>query len=134
MITVDLAAKLSLLDYSRDWIETGILTEAVLNTQIQEFETGEDTNKEHYRYRTLTTYLKTHNTLSDTQVEQIIELLRNDQDEAMASSVLTGILKMQNLTDKQFEIVQAALSTFGSWTEKHIEKQQAIRKKANAND
>jgi hypothetical protein len=129
MITSDLKAKLSLLDYSKGWLDAGILNEAQLDDQLQEFSIGEDTNKEHYRYRALTAYLKNQSTLSETQIEQIIGLLCKDPDEAMATSALFNILKMQFLSDRQFYLVGAALSAFGKWTEKHIEKQKAIRER-----
>ena len=134
MITSDLHTKLALLEYSKSWIDAGILTEAELDGQLQELSTGEDANKEHYRYRTLMAYLKNNNALSDTQIEQIIGLLRRDTDEAMATSVLISLLKMQALSDRQFDLVKEALSAFGNWTEKYIDKQQAIRKKGNGSE
>ncbi len=129
MYILELETKLALLGYSKDWIEAGLLTEVELDKQLQEFSTGEDDHKEHYRYTTLTAYLKNASNLSDAQIQQIIGLLCNDPDEAMATSVLITLMKMQTLSDRQFELVREALSSFGSWTGKHIEKQQVIREK-----
>ena len=127
MITTDVQTKLALLDYSTDWITSGILTESDLDHQLQEFSEGEDTNKEHYRYKTLLHYLKLNPTLSDKQVEQIAMLMRKDVDTSMAGSVLTTLLKMPGLTEKQFQLVSSVLVSFGSWAEKHIKKEQQIR-------
>ena len=132
MTTPDLHLKLKLLDYSSDWIASGILTESEFASQLQEFLSGEDTNKEHYRFRTLTTYLRNNETLSDNQVKQIIRLLRKDIDKSMASSALLKLLSMPALTDRQFALISRVLTSFGSWIEKHIEKQQEIREKKNA--
>ena len=110
------------------------MTEAELDRQLQEFSTGEDDNKAHYRYRALTAYLQNHKTLSDIQVEQVIGLLHNDPDESMASSALISLLKMQTLRDRQFGLVKEALWAFRSWTERHIEKQQTTREKESGSD
>lgn len=131
MTTPELHLKLKLLGYSLDWIASGVLTESEFDSQLQEFLSGEDTNKEHYRFRTLTTYLKNNATLSDNQVKEIIRLLRKDIDKSMASSALLKLLSMPSLTDKQFALISRVLTSFGSWTEKHIEKQQVIRSGRN---
>ena len=129
MITPDLQAKLSLLDYTADWLQTGILTEVGLNYQLRELASGEDTNKEHYRYRTFITYLNSQSVFSDEQIAQIVKLFQFDPDETMASSALAKLLEEQSLTDRQFTLVSEALSIFGNWAEKKIRKQREIREK-----
>jgi hypothetical protein len=134
MTTPESHLKLKLLGYSSDWIAAGILTESEFASQLQEFPSGEDTNKEHYRFRTLANYLRNNETLSDNQVKHIIRLLRKDVDKSMAGSALLKLLSMPALTDKQFALISSVLTSFGSWTEKQIEKQHAIRAKKNASD
>lgn len=124
MFKPDLQTKLLVLDYSIDWINTGILNESELGIQLQEFYTGEDTNKEHYRFRTIMAYLKNDNSLDDTQVEHIIRLLQNDPDEAMARSALIGILKRKSLTSSQFSSVNKALTLFSHQTEKRVNESE----------
>jgi hypothetical protein len=127
MITPDLQIKLSQLGYTETWLNVGILTEKMLESQLQELMPGDDTNKEHYRYRTFITYLNCHTTLSDSQVEQIISLFQHDSDKTMAGSSLAKLLELRSLTASQFNSVSKALSGFGKWTEKRIKNQQAIR-------
>ena len=128
MITPDLQAKLSLLDYTAEWLQIGILTEVALNDQLLELATGEDTNKEHYRYRTFTTFL-TATTFSDAQITKIVTLFQFDPDQTMAGSALVKLMEKRSLTDKQFGFVSEALSVFGNWAEKKIKKQREIREK-----
>jgi hypothetical protein len=129
MLNSDLQKRLSLLDYTIEWINAGVLTEATLESQLQELATGVDTNKEHYRYRTLTVFLNSHSYLNDTQVDQIIGLLQVDPDEAMAGSVLISLLKRKSLTQTQFNSISKALTSFGGWTERHILIQRDAREK-----
>ena len=131
MKSKDLEAKLSKVDYQASWIKYGILTEKELDNQLQELSLGEDTNKEHYRYRTLSSYFKSKEVLSDVEIKQVVNLLRQDPDISMASSALITILKRPLLTDEQFELISETLKTFGNWTERHIEKQKIIRQKKN---
>jgi hypothetical protein len=127
MLNPDLETRLSLLDYTVEWVKAGILTESTSENQLQEFATGEDANKEHYRYRTMMTYLKSHDPLTDIQLEQITGLLRNDQDKSMASSVLISLSKRKTLTDIQFNLVSKMLLEFGNRNEKYINNQSQVR-------
>lgn len=106
------------LNYTPDWLNVGILTEGVFESQLQEFAIGEDTNTEHFRYRTFAAYLSKQATFSDTQIQNIIQIFQLDQDKAMAGASLARLLKVLSLTDKQFTEVSEALIAFGSWTEK----------------
>jgi hypothetical protein len=125
----DLQAKLSLLDYTVDWLQSGILTEEALDYQLRELAIGEDAEKEHYRYRMFITYLNSKAVLSDVEIERIIKLFQFEADKNMAGSALAKLLEKPSLTDTQFAIVSEALSEFGNWTEKKIKKQLKIRTK-----
>jgi len=113
---------LARLDYSELWLDYGVLTEINLAKQIQELDTGEDTNKEHYRYKTLRHFLDNKLFLDNIALRHIVEILKADQDKAMSSSATIYLLKKNYLTNDQFDLVTVFLKTFGDWTEKQIDK------------
>lgn len=119
---------LSKLNYSQYWLDCEVLTESILIEQIKELELGEDNNTEHYRYRTLSNYLKLKASFDNNHLRDILKLLEHDIDKSMASSATILILKMQALTDKQFNVVADFLGTFGDWTRNYIDKAKKERR------
>ena len=115
------------LNYSHHWLDCAVLTESTLIGQIKELELGEDNNTEHYRYRTLNNHLKLQASFDNNHLRDILKLLEDDIDKSMAGSATILLLKMQALTDKQFNIVADFLRTFGNWTTKYIDKAQKER-------
>ena len=118
---------LSQLGYSRKWIDNGILTETLLKQQLQEFNSGEDDNTEHYRFRTLTAFLQSITFKKERTLEVILEILEEDSDQSMASSVFISLLKNEELTNKQFEMVADSFKKFGELTQKYIDKEKIKR-------
>jgi hypothetical protein len=131
MSSSDLEARLLLLNYSMDWINSGVLTESILDDQIQELSKGDDINTEHYRYKTFILYLSTHNPLTHTQLNQLLDILQKDTDVSMAVSVSILLLKLQYLTDSEFDLVSKTLITFGDWTKKYINNHKNLRNNNN---
>lgn len=127
MQDVDLSHKLSLLGYTSKWLDKGILTENLLDEQVLYYNTGEDPNLEHYRYKTLIGYINKQNELTDQSLAQVLELIEQEQDVSMAASVAIYIMKKKALTEQQFQLVAQTLRKFGPWTEKEIYKQTAVR-------
>ena len=123
----DLISKLSLLGYTPAWLDSGILTLAQLEGQIQYYNSGEDDNLEHYRYKTLHHYINSHPHLSDQDLRQVLNFIQSEPDKAMAASVAIFLLKKAYLTETQFEKVCGLLRQYGEWTEKEITKQSALR-------
>ncbi len=113
---------LSILNYSQLWLDSGILTESILNAQIEEMKSGVDDHTEHYRYRTISSYFKEQTYFDNYILENVLKLIESEVDESMASSITILLLKNNALTDEQFDKVAAFLKTFGDWTTKHIEK------------
>lgn len=127
MAEITLDTMLSQLGYSRKWIDNGILTETLLKQQLQEFNSGEDDNTEHYRFRTLTAFLQSITFKKERTLEGILEILEDDSDQSMASSVFMSLLKNEVLTNKQFEMVADSFKKFGEWTQKYIDKEKIKR-------
>ena len=118
---------LSELNYSHLWLDCGVLTKNTLIEQIKQLELGEDNNTEHYRYRTLNNHLKLQASFDNNHLRDILKLLEDDIDKSMAGSATILLLKMQALTDNQFNIVSDFLRTFGDWTTKYIDKAKKER-------
>ncbi|MBK8089218.1 MAG: hypothetical protein IPK31_15465 [Chitinophagaceae bacterium] len=127
MAEITLDTMLSQLGYSRKWIDNGILTETLLKQQLQEFNSGEDDNTEHYRFRTLTAFLQSITFKKERTLEVILEILEEDSDQSMASSVFISLLKNEELTNKQFEMVADSFKKFGELTQKYIDKEKIKR-------
>lgn len=119
---------LSQLGYSKKWIDNGILTDTLLMNQHKEFNSGEDDNIEHYRFRTLTAFFQTITFIEDSTLEMILEILEEDPDQNMASSAFILLLKNEILTIGQFEMVTNSFKKFGEWTQKHIDMERIKRK------
>jgi hypothetical protein len=124
----DLSQKLSLLGYTPEWLETGVLSIAQLDEQILFYNTGEDPNLEHYRYKTLHSYIKSRTQFTDKDLNRVLGLAQQEPDKAMAGSIAIFLLKREGLTEAQFNSVCRMLTQFGEWTEKEITKQKALRK------
>jgi hypothetical protein len=105
------------------------LTEVQLQAQMTAFDTGEDTHTEHYRYQTLGSYINAQHSVGDEDISHLLKLIKNDADTTMASSAVMLLLKQAYLTDRQFEIVAGALSTYGEWTQKEVLRQHERRRK-----
>ncbi|MEJ8843430.1 hypothetical protein WG954_13660 [Lacibacter sp. H375] len=127
MTEIALDTMLSQLGYSRKWIDNGILTETLLKQQFQEFNLGEDDNTEHYRFRTLAAFLQASTFKKERILEGILEILENDSDQSMASSVFISLLENEMLTSKQFEMVADSFKKFGEWTQKYINEEKIKR-------
>ena len=127
MAEITLDTMLSQLGYSRKWIDNGILTETLLKKQLQEFNSGEDDNTEHYRFRTLIAFLQSITFKKERTLEVILEILEEDSDQSMASSVFISLLKNEELTNKQFEMVADSFKKFGELTQKYIDKEKIKR-------
>lgn len=120
---------LNTLHYSENWLTSGILTEDFLLKQIEQFELGEDSNTEHYRYKSLIIYLKSIPLFSDDMIGEILNVLESDEDVSMASSATIALLKTKSLTEKQFnDVANFSIQTFGEWLQKHISKEMEYRK------
>lgn len=115
---------LKLLAYTPKWIEYGFLTQEQYNLQLIEFEKVEDTNKEHYRYRSFIDFIEEKSAFKDDDISHFLELVEMDVDQAMASSALVQLLKSKKLTPSQYMNVKLAILKY-DFGEKLIKKYEA---------
>lgn len=121
--------QLDLLNYSKDWLTTGLLKLDKLKEQVAEYEKGEDLNTEHYRYAAFKDNIDNQDSFDDEVLFNLLQLASQDEDPVMAGSVVVSLLRKKGLTDKQFHVVKEALMGFGDWTNKVIEREIAKREK-----
>ena len=124
--------KLSLLNYSNKWMIYEMISTDVLIKQVNEFKEGNVENTEHYRYRSFRNFIDGNDSLSDMQVENVLELIDIDEDQTMTGSVMVKMLRKTSLTNAQFEIIVEKLKGFGEWTEKSIRKE--IKRRTGTNN
>ena len=108
------------LGYTDKWLKYGLLDEAALRKQLEEFERGDDQNSEHYRYGTLINWLRAKENISEEEVNYFTELAREDKDKLMAGSAVKELYNRFSVSDPLYELAKDQFSQFGNWTIKHI--------------
>src|SRR5689334_12768521 len=96
----DLTKAMKILGYSSQWLDSGLINKQFLMDQLDEYQSSEDKNTEHYRYTAFQDILKTNTTLSDNTLEMYIELASIDEDHAMGKSALGDLVTWSGLSQK----------------------------------
>jgi len=113
------------LKYHQAWLEYGFINEAELINQISEFETGEDPNTEHYRYKSFLNFIEERKKFEDDEITNFIKLVDLDTHKGMASSALVQLFRSQKLTVSQIKTVGGKLITYGDWARKIVNRELA---------
>jgi hypothetical protein len=80
------------LQFSDDWFRLGLLTDTRLSELTSEFESSDDQNSEHYRYRVFCEFLKAQRSLSTSMAEDLFELGRIDPDSVLGVAMMADIV------------------------------------------
>lgn len=120
--------KLRSLGYTRKWIESGILTEEVLESQVKDVSGDGGVSNEHFRFSVLCNWLNEQIRASDSEIQYFLEVAVEDPDESMAGSSVEKLLHCSWLTDSQYLRVSNQLKGYGTWTLKSIERASLKRK------
>jgi len=91
---------LGVLGYDDKWIEYGFIDAEILRQQMAIYDTGEDRSTEHYRYAAFCRVLE-RDGLSDVDLDRYLDLVDNEFDSAMASSVLFHVIHWPKLSAGQ---------------------------------
>jgi hypothetical protein len=105
MILMDRAA-LELLGYTQGWVESGFLSLELLQAQLEQFQSSDDKNTEHYRYRAFWE-VRRRGAFSDSEFEQYVLLAGSDVDLAMGRAALIDLLHHPGISEAQWEAVLA---------------------------
>ena len=129
MHKVSLNKQLLTLNYSEDWLKTGVLRLDTLQKQLAAYENGEDLNTEHYRYVVFKAYIDQRESFKNEEVSSLLRLAIQDNDAVMAGSVVADLCRKNGLTDQQFDEVKEVLRSFGDWAIKVIDREVKRRGK-----
>jgi hypothetical protein len=127
--------RFSKLGYTALWLELGLLSERQFDEQLATFETSDDKNTEHYRYKTFRNYLTTRKLFTDQELDNYLQVAYSEKDEPMASSAIIDILREIELTEPQFDKVCSAIEELGLGisTQQIISRQKRLRKLKSGN-
>lgn len=119
---------LDLLGYHPKWVEYGMVDDAFLERQQEEFTTSDDQNTEHYRYGAFRAVLRGHDVLPDHVIGHYIELAELEADLAMAGSALADLIHWRGLTEQQRERLPASPSFAAPFLQKGIIRSRLLRR------
>jgi hypothetical protein len=128
MTNKELADKLIKIGYTSLWLDYGVLTIEYLTEQEKIFDKSGDQNTEHYRYHTFRNYLSSKKKLSNTELDNYLQLTFNDSEQLMAGSATVDLFNTVALTDLQFDKLCRVIGHFGEWTEKIVARQKLLKK------
>ncbi len=97
---------LARLDYAPQWMECGFLDANALQAQLHEWETGDDPNREHYRYASFCRVLADRTDLTDAEIACYLDLVARDADKAMAGAALGNLADWPRLSSVQVEYLR----------------------------
>jgi hypothetical protein len=84
----------SILQFSEEWLQLGIVTPQRIEELGKEHETSEDRNPEHYRYRAFQEYLRGRGPLSSADCHALYALGERDQDSGLGSAMMHVVVAL----------------------------------------
>lgn len=80
------------LQFSKEWLDLGIITPEILAKLKEEFETSGDKSTEHYRWRAFTKFLKANPILPSETFFALYSFGENDPDELMGGAMMRNLI------------------------------------------
>lgn len=96
------------LEFTRKWIDLGIVTPAKLAELEAEWNEGVDTNSEHYRWRAFRDFMNAERNLDAETLRELYELGKNDSDSAMGGAMMVDILSRRDCPP---DLIESALNS-----------------------
>jgi hypothetical protein len=81
------------LDYTREWVVLGIVTEEDIRRDEAELAKGEDPHPEHYRWRAFRRFIDAQRPLSAETARRLYKLGETGADRAMGANMMTDVLR-----------------------------------------
>lgn len=108
------------LGYSKKWLDYGFITEEAYLEQLQESKKSKDKELSEFRLESFNNWLSAQKALNVTEIEQFLELAKEDKDPLMAGTALKSLFVSEILSENQFKFLKRKLPEFGDWTKKFI--------------
>ena len=118
---------LKTFEYSQDWLDYGVLSESHLLAQVADYQKSGHSCFEHYRYGAFNKWIRETPKATNQDIQNYIKLALTDPDQIMGHSAIVDLLKVDWLSDNQFEMVSETLRSLGDWAEQEIEKNSLRR-------
>ena len=84
------------LEFSQEWIDLGIISQAKLDQLEAEWLTSDDRNSEHYRWRAFLDFIQLQVSLDPPIARRLYELGAGDPDAAMGGSMMAHVLRRKD--------------------------------------
>jgi hypothetical protein len=84
------------LEFSQEWIDLEIITPAKLEQLKAEWDTGDDTNTEHYRWRAFLNFMQSKPLLDADTAKALYHLGSKDPEVNMGGSMMAHILRRKD--------------------------------------
>lgn len=96
------------LDFNERWFDLEFVSSETLKELWTDFQNGEDTNKEHYRWRAFTHYLKISKEIDGNNLRELYQLGEIDADYSMGIAIQVEILQRK---DCPVDLINKALNS-----------------------
>jgi hypothetical protein len=93
------------LSFSKQWVDTGIVTADSFTKIKKEYLKGEDRNAEHYRWGAFKAFIKKNDLIDTDKFYTIYGLAKNDPDYAMGRAMIFEISKRSDCPEKLIDTV-----------------------------
>ncbi len=118
----------STLQFNQKWLELGIVTIAKLKNLEEVWKLGEDTNPEHYRWRTFLEFINSKESLNEQILKELYELGACDPDASMSRAMMADILRHR---DCPIELLEMATNSTESSLQKIASAKLALLRDAH---
>jgi len=91
------------LGYTQDWLDLKIITEEFLLSQYQQICHSDDNNAEHYRHAAFVQFIDSQSSLTDNQIEKVLQLIDLGPDKYdLHNNRVIALIYSGLLNDHQF--------------------------------
>jgi hypothetical protein len=84
------------LGFSQEWVDLGIITPGELERLKAEWDAGEDTNTEHYRWRAFLDFMRSSHSLDADTARALYRLGSQDPEVNVGGAIMAHILRRQD--------------------------------------
>jgi hypothetical protein len=84
------------LQFTQEWIDLGIITPEKLNELEHEWQSSDDRNIEHYRWRAFLDFIQSNSSLDENVLRCLYRLGANEADSTMGGSIMAEVLRRQD--------------------------------------